>query len=120
MRDGALICIGLGNKDWNQSAPHGTGRLLSRGKAFVTLSLEVYQEQMKGIYSTSICKGTLDESPEAYKSVDTLIANIAETVDIERRIYPVYNLKSAKFRPPLIRVFPGKMGIKSSFQLRGK
>lgn len=95
MRDGALICIGLGNKDWNQSAPHGAGRLLSRGKAFETLSLEVYQEQMKGIYSTSICKGTLDESPDAYKSVDTLIANIAETVDIERRIYPVYNLKSA-------------------------
>ncbi len=95
MRDGALICIGLGNKDWNQSAPHGAGRLMSRSKAFQTLSMDTYEQQMKGIYSTSICKGTLDESPDAYKSVNTLIANIADTVDIERRIYPVYNLKAA-------------------------
>lgn len=95
MRDGALICIGLGNKDWNQSAPHGAGRLMSRTKALQTLSMDTYEDQMKGIYSTSICRGTLDESPDAYKSVDTLIANIADTVDIERRIYPVYNLKAA-------------------------
>lgn len=95
MRDGALICIGLGNKDWNQSAPHGAGRMMSRSKAFQTLSMDTYKEQMKGIYSTSICKGTLDESPDAYKDVNTLIANISDTVYIERRIYPVYNLKSA-------------------------
>jgi len=96
MRDGSLICKGLGNPDWNFSAPHGAGRLMSRSKAYKTLSLDDFKEQMTGIYSTSINNGTLDESPMAYKSMDDIVRNIAPTAEIVRIIKPVYNFKAAE------------------------
>ena len=94
MRDGSLICEGKGNEEWNFSAPHGAGRLLSRSKAFATLSMKDFEQQMKGIYTTSVCKGTLDESPMAYKKIEDIIDNIAPTVEIQKRIKPVYNFKA--------------------------
>lgn len=96
MRDGSLICTGKGNDEWNQSAPHGAGRLLSRGKAFATLTMEEFKEQMTGIYSTSVTPQTLDESPMAYKKLEDIVDNIAPTVDIVKRIKPVYNFKATK------------------------
>ena len=96
MRDGSLVCEGLGNSDWNFSAPHGAGRLMSRSKAFKTLSLAEFKEQMSGIYSTSINKGTLDESPMAYKNMDDIMRNISPTAKIINVIKPVYNFKSAE------------------------
>ena len=96
MRDGALICIGKGNEDWNCSAPHGAGRLLSRGKARATLSVEEFVREMDGIYSTSVNRSTLDESPMAYKSIADIVDNIAPTVDIINRIRPIYNFKSSE------------------------
>ena len=96
MRDGSLVCKGLGNPDWNFSAPHGAGRLMSRSKAFKTLSLDDFKEQMSGIYSTSISRGTLDESPMAYKNMDDIIRNIAPTAEIIKIIKPVYNFKAAE------------------------
>lgn len=96
MRDGALICIGKGNEDWNCSAPHGAGRLLSRGKARATLSVEEFVREMDGIYSTSVNHSTLDESPMAYKSIADIVDNIAPTVDIINRIRPIYNFKSSE------------------------
>lgn len=96
MRDGSLICIGKGNPDWNYSAPHGAGRLMSRNMAFERLTMEEYTEQMKGIYSTCINTSTLDESPMAYKSIDEIIANIEPTADIVTRIKPIYNFKASE------------------------
>lgn len=96
MRDGSLICEGKGNPDWNCSAPHGAGRLISRSKAFATLSMKEYEKQMSGIYTTSVCKSTLDESPMAYKSLDDIVGNIAPTVIIRKRIRPVYNFKASE------------------------
>jgi len=96
MRDGSLVCEGLGNPDWNFSAPHGAGRIMSRSKAFKTLSLDDFQKQMTGIYSTSIHKGTLDESPMAYKNMDDIVRNIAPTARIINMIKPVYNFKAAE------------------------
>lgn len=94
MRDGSLICTGKGNPDWNFSAPHGAGRLMSRSEAKSSVSLEEFAESMKGIYSTSVCESTLDESPMAYKPMDEIIANIEPTVDIVKVIKPVYNFKA--------------------------
>ena len=96
MRDGSLVCEGLGNPDWNYSAPHGAGRLMSRSKAFKTISLDDFKVQMTGIYSTSIHKGTLDESPMAYKNKDDIVRNIAPTAKIVNVIKPVYNFKAAE------------------------
>ena len=96
MRDGALICMGKGNEEWNCSAPHGAGRLLSRGKARATLSMEEFEKQMEGIYTTSVHRSTLDESPMAYKSLEDIVDNIAPTVDIVKRIVPIYNFKSSE------------------------
>lgn len=95
MRDGVLICRGKGNEDWNNSAPHGAGRLMSRGKAKETISLSDFAESMTGIYSTCINEGTLDESPQAYKNIDDIVNNIEDTVDIIKTIKPVYNFKAA-------------------------
>lgn len=95
MRDGALICIGKGNEDWNCSAPHGAGRLLSRGTAFRTLSMEEYRDSMNGIYSSSVNENTLDESPMAYKRIEDIVDNIAPTVDIVKTIKPIYNFKAS-------------------------
>ena len=96
MRDGSLICEGLGNPDWNYSAPHGAGRIMSRNKAFATLSMEDYKKSMEGIYSTSVNKKTLDESPFAYKNKDEIIANINPTAKVLKVIKPVYNFKAAE------------------------
>ena len=96
MRDGSLICIGKGNEDWNFSAPHGAGRLMSRTAAFEKLTMEEYEKEMEGIYSTCVLPDTLDESPMAYKSMDEIIENIGPTADIVRRIKPIYNFKAAE------------------------
>lgn len=94
MRDGSLICRGKGNDDWLQSAPHGAGRLMSRAKAKETLSMEEYSKEMQGIYSTSVCELTIDESPMAYKSAEEIESLIADTVEIKKRIKPIYNFKA--------------------------
>ncbi len=96
MRDGSLICIGKGNEDWNCSAPHGAGRLMSRTAAFERLTMEEYEEQMKGIYTTCVVQKTLDESPMAYKNMDEIIANIEPTAEIVCRIKPIYNFKATE------------------------
>jgi len=97
MRDGSLICIGKGNKDWNESAPHGAGRLMGRNEAKRTLSLEEFQETMRGagVYSTTIGISTLDEAPDAYKGMDDIMNNITETATVIKIIRPIYNFKSA-------------------------
>ena len=94
MRDGSLICIGKGNEDWNCSAPHGAGRLLSRSKARGTLSMDAYRKAMEGIYSTTVNPSTLDESPMAYKDMRDILKNIRPTCSVERRLYPIYNFKA--------------------------
>jgi RNA-splicing ligase RtcB len=96
MRDGSLVCEGLGNPDWNYSAPHGAGRLMSRGKAFATLNLDEFRRQMEGIYSSTVTKDTLDESPMAYKKTDEIIRNISPTAKIMTIIKPVYNFKAVE------------------------
>lgn len=96
MRDGSLICVGKGNEDWNQSAPHGAGRLMSRTDAKNTLTLEQFQQSMRGIYTTCVQQGMLDESPMAYKTMDEIVEQIAPTADIVQRIRPVYNFKAAE------------------------
>ncbi|MBQ8696858.1 MAG: RtcB family protein [Clostridia bacterium] len=95
MRDGSLICVGKGNGDWNFSAPHGAGRLLSRSAAFERLTMEEYQAQMAGIYTTCVNTSTLDESPMAYKNMDEIVANIEPTADIVSHVKPIYNLKAS-------------------------
>jgi RNA-splicing ligase RtcB len=94
MRDGALICVGKGNADWNFSAPHGAGRIMSRGQAKREINLDDYEESMEGIYTTCVNQGTLDESPMAYKPMDEIIANIGDTVEIVDIIKPIYNFKA--------------------------
>jgi RNA-splicing ligase RtcB len=96
MRDGSLICIGKGNPDWNYSAPHGAGRIMSRGKAFHELTMERYKAEMSGVYSTCILPETLDESPMAYKPIDEIVSQIAPTAEIVARIKPLYNFKAAE------------------------
>lgn len=96
MRDGSLICIGRGNADWNYSAPHGAGRIMSRSAAFRKLSMEEYRAQMAGIYSTCVVPDTLDESPMAYKSMEEIVENIGPTAEIVCRIKPIYNFKAAE------------------------
>jgi len=96
MRDGSLICIGKGNEDWNFSAPHGAGRLMSRKAAFKALSMEEYRLEMSGVYTSSVNTQTLDESPMAYKSIDEIISHIEPTVEIVERIYPTYNFKASE------------------------
>ena len=91
-----FTCIGKGNEDWNQSAPHGAGRLMSRTEARKTLSMETYRAEMQGIYSTCIEQSTLDESPMAYKSMDEIVRCIEPTATIVDHIRPVYNFKAAE------------------------
>ncbi len=95
MRDGSVIAIGRGNPDWNFSAPHGAGRLMSRTKAKETLDLESYKEAMAGIYTTSVSEQTIDEAPMAYKSLEDIIDVIRESVDIVDIMKPVYNFKAS-------------------------
>ena len=96
MRDGSLICIGRGNEEWNCSAPHGAGRIMSRKEAFRSLDLEEYRREMQGIYTTCVGRDTLDEAPMAYKGIDEIVANIGPTVEIAERIVPIYNFKAAE------------------------
>lgn len=96
MRDGSLLCTGKGNDDWNQSAPHGAGRLMSRSVAKQSFTVSEFKKQMKNVYTTSINKGTLDECPMAYKGMDEIVKHIGETVVIEKVIKPVYNFKAGE------------------------
>lgn len=96
MRDGTLICIGKGNDDWNCSAPHGAGRLFSRSQAKQNFTVSEYKKQMSGIYSTTINQSTLDECPMAYKSMDDIVKNIGDTVEITEVIKPIYNFKAGE------------------------
>ena len=94
MRDGSLICHGKGNPDWNSSAPHGAGRLMSRTGAKKNITLKQFKASMKGIYSTCVEESTIDESPFAYKPMEEIVSNISDTVDIVATIKPVYNFKA--------------------------
>ena len=94
MKDGSIIGVGKGNSQWNESAPHGAGRVLSRGKAKEILSVDEFQDKMKDVWSSCISENTLDESPMAYKDMNVIIDSIGETVDIIDRIIPIYNYKA--------------------------
>lgn len=94
MRDGSIIAVGKGNEDWNNSAPHGAGRLMSRRKAKETFKLEEFKKSMKDIYSTSVVEETIDEAPFVYKPMREIIDNIQNTVEIEKIIKPIYNFKA--------------------------
>jgi RNA-splicing ligase RtcB len=96
MRDGSLICVGKGNEDWNCSAPHGAGRLMSRTAARRELSMDEYRAEMEGIYTTCVVTDTLDEAPMAYKSMDEIVRQIEPTAKIVDRIKPIYNFKAAE------------------------
>ncbi len=95
MRDGSIIAVGKGNDDWNQSAPHGAGRIMSRGKAKETFNLQEFEDSMKGIYTTSVNQSTIDEAPFVYKPMQEIIDNIRDTVEIENIIKPIYNFKAS-------------------------
>ena len=95
MRDGCIIGVGKGNDDWNQSAPHGAGRIMSRMKAKETFNLDEYKESMKDIYTTSVNENTIDEAPFVYKPMQEIIDNISDTVDIIKIIKPIYNFKAS-------------------------
>ena len=94
MRDGSIIGIGKGNPDWNYSAPHGAGRIMSRSKAKELVSLEEFKKSMNGVWTTSVCQSTIDESPMVYKPIEEIVENIKDTVIIEKIIKPVYNFKA--------------------------
>ena len=94
MRDGSLICVGKGNPDWNFSAPHGAGRLMSRSRAKENISLEEYQDSMNGIYSTCVGYSTIDESPMAYKPMSEIVNSVGDTVNVVDIIKPIYNFKA--------------------------
>ena len=93
MKDGSIIGIGKGNREWNYSAPHGAGRILSRKQAKEMLDINEYKESMEGIYTTSISLNTLDEAPQAYKSVEDILDIVKETIDVIEVLKPVYNYK---------------------------
>ena len=95
MKDGSLICIGKGNNEWNNSAPHGAGRIMSRSKAKENVNMEDYTNSMKGIYTTSVNESTIDEAPQVYKPMQEIINNVKDTVDIVKIIKPVYNFKAS-------------------------
>ena len=94
MRDGALICKGLGNTEWNCSAPHGAGRLMSRSEVKNNYTLSAYKKEMNGIYSSTVNADTLDECPMAYKSMDDILSQIGPTAEVINQIKPVYNFKA--------------------------
>lgn len=94
MRDGSLICVGKGNADWLCSAPHGAGRLMSRHDAHQAITLEQFQASMEGVYTTSVCAETIDESPMAYKPMQEIVECIQPTVEIEKILRPIYNFKA--------------------------
>lgn len=96
MRDGSLICVGKGNEEWNYSAPHGAGRLMSRTAAKNAFTVSEFKKQMKGIYTTSVNSETLDECPMAYKSMEDIVNNISDTAEIIKVIRPIYNFKAGE------------------------
>ena len=96
MRDGVLLGKGLGNKDWNFSAPHGAGRIMKREDVKKHFTLSAFKKEMKGIYSPSISKDTLDESPFAYRPMDEIRAAVSDTVEIDQILHPVYNFKAGR------------------------
>lgn len=96
MRDGSIIGVGKGNEDWNNSAPHGAGRLMSRAKARESIDLAAYEKSMEGIFTTSVSKDTIDEAPFAYKPSKKIVEQIADTVDVIEVIKPVYNFKASE------------------------
>ncbi len=96
MRDGCLLCIGKGNPEWNESAPHGAGRLLNRSESRQSFTLSQFKKEMKGIYTTSVSRDTQDESPMAYKPMDSILAQIGPTAEVTERIRPVYNFKAGE------------------------
>ena len=96
MRDGSLICTGKGNPDWNFSAPHGAGRLMSRGEAKQSFTVSEFKKQMEGIYTTSVSQGTLDECPMAYKGMNDILDNIGDTAEVNEIIKPIYNFKAGE------------------------
>ena len=95
MRDGSILAVGKGNPEWNYSAPHGAGRIMSRTTAKKSLSMDEYKDVMEGIYTTSVNEATLDEAPMAYKSLDDIIDVIKESVDIIDVMKPIYNFKAS-------------------------
>lgn len=95
MRDGSVLAIGKGNPEWNYSAPHGAGRIMSRAKAKETLNIEEYKKSMSGVYTTSVNEATLDEAPMAYKSLEDIIDVIRESVDVIEVMKPIYNFKAS-------------------------
>lgn len=96
MRDGSLLCTGKGNSDWNYSAPHGAGRVMSRTQAYAQVSMEDFHKSMEGVYSESICEFTRDEAPMVYKPMEDIVSNIGDTVTIDAVIRPVFNFKASK------------------------
>lgn len=94
MRDGSIIAVGKGNEDWNNSAPHGAGRIMSRIQAKKTFQLDEFVKSMEGIYTTSVVEETIDEAPFVYKPIEEIINNIGDTVEIEKIIKPIYNFKA--------------------------
>ena len=96
MRDGSVLAVGKGNVEWNNSAPHGAGRIMSRTKAKQSIDFEEYKASMQGIYSTSVNADTLDEAPMAYKSQESIIDVIRESVDIIDVMKPIYNFKASE------------------------
>ena len=96
MRDGSLICMGKGNEDWNCSAPHGAGRIMSRSQAFKLIDMDDFKQSMQGIYSETVTEETKDESPMVYKPKAEILANIQDTVTVENIIRPIFNFKAAE------------------------
>ena len=96
MRDGCLLCRGKGSPDWNFSAPHGAGRLMSRSEAKRSFTLSQYKKEMKDVYTTSVSRETLDESPMAYKPLDSILSQIEPTAEVLERLLPIYNFKAGE------------------------
>lgn len=94
MRDGSILAVGKGNPDWNWSAPHGAGRIMSGTKAREKINLEEYQKSMEGIFTTSVSESTIDEAPMSYKPMQEILDNIGDTVDVVDIIKPIYNFKA--------------------------
>lgn len=96
MRDGSILAVGKGNEDWLCSAPHGAGRLMSRGEARRKISMDEYRKSMEGIFTTSVCEDTLDEAPFAYKPADKIVEQIKDTVDVVEVLKPIYSFKASE------------------------
>ena len=96
MKDGALICRGRGNVDWNYTAPHGSGRVLRRSEAKELITLDEFKAEMEGVFTTSVNESTIDDSPMAYRRVDEILNTIDPTAEVVERILPVYNFKASR------------------------